>query len=444
MIEAVLPVPAAAEGPPSDFGELSRLIASRGLKFAELWFTDLEGRPWRIMMPTDAVNDRLFAHGLPLDGQPIGGSWDGVMRLRPKLDALYVDATASVPSLVMFCDILDPGGREPLALEPRHVLERAVSVAERRFDGVLVAGVEPEFILMEPDGRPAAESVVWDFLSRLAVMLGDAGIRVDWFRSGPASGQGRVQMRAGTPLQAADRVMLYRHLAANLARERGQTASFLPRPLAGGGTPGMPVHAAVWRRGENLFHDARGWALTSPLCRSFAGGVLSHLPALTALCAPTTNSYRRLIPGYSGPVNPVISTVDRTAVCRIPARTEDPAARRVKFCCPDPTANPYLALAAVILAGLDGVERRLEPPVDGDRPMGTRVPHSLEAALDGLDADRGFLTEGGAFTHRLIDAWIKDRWTRHILPVRLRPHAWELAKTEQFGSALGVEAASGW
>lgn len=421
MSPVALAWPAPAEAASASFDALSRLIAARGLEFAQFWFTDLEGRPWRITMPSDAVSESLFVSGLPLDGQPIGGSWDGVMLLRPGLDACYADTTGAAPSLVMFCDILVPGGSRPLPLEPRHVLARAVQLAEKRFSGELILGVEPEFILMDAEGRPAVEGAVWDLLSRLARALGDAGIRVDWFRTGPASGQGRAQMRAGPPLRMADRVMLYRHLAANLAREHGLAASFLPRPAAGGGTPGMPVHVALWRDGANLFHDEHGWALTSPLCRAFAGGVLSHLPALTALCAPTTDSYRRLIPGAAGPVNPVISTVDRTAVCRIPARSSVPGARRVKFCCPDSTANPYLAFAAVILAGLDGVGRRLEPPVDGDRPMGVRVPRCLEAALDGLAADRGFLTEGGAFTDLLLESWIADRRARRILPTGAVP-----------------------
>ena len=189
----------------------------------------------------------------------------------------------------------------------------------------------------------------------------------------------------------------------------------------------MPIHLALWKGGENLFHADRGWALTSPLCRAFAGGILSHLPALAAFCAPTTNSYRRLIPGVSGPTLPILSTVDRTAVCRIPARSTAPGARRVKFCSPDSTANPYLAFAAVLLAGLDGVERKKEVPIDGAEPMRVRLPHSLESALDALDADRDFLTDGGAFTKGLIDAWIQDRWTRHVLPVRSLPHPWELS-----------------
>ena len=420
--------------PPSAFASLEGLVASRGLRFAEFWFTDLAGRPWRITMPTQGVSESLFSDGLPLDGQPIGGSWDGLMLLLPRLDALYVDASARAPSLVMFCDVLDPSARAPLVLEPRHVLARAVRLAQERLGGDLVLGAEPEFILMEADGRPSDESVVWDLLSELATALGDAGIQVDWFRTGPAGGQGRAQMRAGPPLHMADRVMLYRRLAVHLARRRGLTASFLPRPLAGGGTPGMPVHLALWRDGENRFHDPDGWSLTSPLCRAFAGGLLSHLPALIALCAPTTNSFRRLIPGVAGPANPVISTDDRTAVCRIPTRSPAPEARRVKFCAPDSTANPYLAFAAIILAGLSGVERKLEPPVDRDPPLGVRVPHCLESALDGLDADRAFLTESGVFADPLLDAWIADRWTRYVLPVRTRPHPLELSQAEPFGN----------
>lgn len=420
------------------FDALKRTISARGLKYAEFWFTDLGGRPWRITMPTSAVNEALFAEGLPLDGQPIGGSWDGVMLLMPRLDAVYPDPTASTPSLVMFCDVLDPETKRPLPLEPRHVLARAVQRVEESLGARAVLGAEPEFILLDAGGRPAGESVVWEFLRELAQGLGNAGIQVDWFRTGPAAGQGRVQMRAGPPLLMADRVLLYRHLAKNISRALGLSAAFLPRPLADGGAPGMPMHLALWKDGENLFHDAGGWALSSPMCRAFAGGLLSHLPALAAFCAPTTNSYRRLIPGVSGPTLPLLSTVEKSAACRIPARSDAPGARRVKFCLPDATANPYLAFAAVLLAGLDGVERRLASPVDGDAPLRAGVPHSLEAALDRLKEDRGFLTAGGAFTDDLIGAWVEDRWARQIVPIRSRPHPWELSEMESFGRALGA------
>jgi glutamine synthetase len=423
------------------FEAVDELIRSRGLKFAEFWFTDLSGRPWRITMPADAVTPELFTQGLPLDGQPVGGTWDGVMLLLPRFDALYPDPTASAPTLAMFCDIHDPATREPLALEPRHVLARAVRRVEDRLAGTLALGAEPEFLLLESDGRPAVESVVWEFLRALALALGEAGIQVDWFRTGPASGQGRVQMRAGSPLLLADRVLFYRHLAANLARARRLSAVFLPKPLAGAAIPGFPVHQALWKDGRNLFHDDAGWAMTSQLCRSYAAGLLSHLPALLAFCAPSTNSYRRLIPGISGPTTPTLSTTDRTAACRIPARSSAPGARRVKFCCPDSTANPYLAFASIILAGLDGIEGALEPSIDGDAPRGACVPHSLESALDSLSADRGFLTHEGVFTDSLIDGWIKERWARQVIPVRSRPHPEELSELEPFVRARGADAA---
>jgi glutamine synthetase len=418
-----------------EFDAVGKLIRSKGLKFAEFWFTDLSGRPWRIMMPADAVTPALFADGLPLDGQPVGGAWDGVMLLRPSYDALYADMTASAPALAMFCDILDPVTRQPLPLEPRHVLRAAAAEVESRFGAVMALGAEPEFLLLESDGRPAVEAVVLEFLRMLALALIDSGIPVDWFRTGPAAGQGRVQMRAGPPVTTADRVLLYRHLAANISREHKLSAAFMPKPLAGAAIPGFPVHQAMWKGSRNLFHDDAGWALTSAACRSYAAGLLSHMPALLAFCAPSTNSYRRLIPGVSGPTKPILSISDRTAACRIPARSVAPEARRVKFCCPDSTANPYLAFAALILAGLDGLERGAEAPRDGDAPRPGAVPHSLESALDWLSADRAFLTRGNVFSDALIDAWITERWARQVLPVRTRPHPQELADVEPFAHA---------
>ncbi|MDD5655749.1 MAG: glutamine synthetase beta-grasp domain-containing protein [Elusimicrobia bacterium] len=417
------------------------LIRRHGLQYVEFWFTDLSGKPWRISMAAPALTEDIFRNGLPLDGQPVGGAWNGVMLLVPQAESLYVDPTASIPTLAMICDVLAPAGRRPLPLEPRHVLAHAQEQARKRLGAEVVIGAEPEFTLFDGPDRPACENEVWDFLRGLASQLGGAGIQVDWFRTGPAAGQGRVQMRAGPALLLADRVMLYRHFAAHLAGARGQAVSFLPRPAAQGGIPGMPVHHALWKDGVNLFHDEAGWAATSELCRRYAAGLLAHLPALLAFCAPTTNSYRRLIPGVCGPTEALLSATLRTAACRIPARDGASAARRVKFCCCDSTANPYLAFAAAIMAGLDGIERRLECPVDGD-PDGPerglpapRFPHSLESALEDLSADRDFLTASGAFSDAMIAAWIKDRWERHVVPVRSQPHPWELAHADIFGRA---------
>lgn len=365
------------------------------------------------------------------------------MLLVPQADPVYRDPAASIPTLAMLCDILDPLTKEPLALEPRHVLMRAEQQVHVRHGATVAMGAEPEFILIDDRGRVAGEDFVWDFLRAFAKALSESGIHVDWFRTGPAAGQGRVQMRSGSALQLADRVMLYRHTAAHLARRRKLTAAFLPRPVASEGAPGMPLHQALWKEGRNLFHDDAGWALTSELCRWYAGGILAHMPALLAFCAPTTNSYRRLIPGVTGPTDAMLSTTRKTAACRIPARSTAPGARRIKFCGPDSMANPYLAFGAVIMAGLDGIDRKLEPPVDGTLLPRANFPHGLESALEALDADREFLTSSGVFSDRLIDAWIKERWASQIIPVRSQPHPWELSHCDPFGQPGGLaEAAS--
>lgn len=427
------------------YDAVEELIRTRGLRYADFWFTDLPGRAWRITMPTSVVNENLFLTGLPLDGQPVGGSWNGVMLLVPQVDSVYQDPVASAPTLAMLCDILDPATQEPLALEPRHVLKRAEGQVYARLGATAVIGAEPEFILIEEGGRVAREDILWEFLRASGTTLSESGLQVDWFRTGPAAGQGRVQMHAGPPCQMADRVMLYRHTAASLARRRRLTAAFLPKPFAEGGTPAMPMHHALWKDGHNLFHDDDGWAMTSELCRWYAGGILAHLPAVLAFCAPTTNSYRRLIPGVAGPTEAILSTRSKAAACRIPARSTSPSARRVKFWGADSMANPYLAFAAVILAGLDGIERKIEAPVDGETPLRTQFPHCLESALDALDADREFLTGAGVFSDELIDAWIKDRWASQIIPVRLQPHPWELANFDPFGHPGGLaEDAAAW
>jgi glutamine synthetase len=223
--------------------------------------------------------------------------------------------------------------------------------------------------------------------------------------------------------------MLYKHVARSLAQKTGRTVTFLPKPLPGDAAAGMLVHHALWRDGENLFHDSEGWALASRTCRWYAGGLLRHAPALLAFCAPTTNSYRRLLPGSEAPTELVLSRNRGTAACRIPAGTTgpDPATRRIKFCCADGSSNPYLALAAMLMAGLDGIENRVEPPLDEEAPGApARLPDSLEAALAALKEDAGFLKKCGVFTETLIQAWIEERWQHQVLPVRSRPHPWEL------------------
>jgi glutamine synthetase len=232
----------------------------------------------------------------------------------------------------------------------------------------------------------------------------------------------------------ADQVMTYKYVVKNAARAAGKTATFMPKPIFGDNGSGMHTHQSLWKEGTPLFADRSGPAGLSQLARGYAAGLLVHAPALLAFCAPTTNSYRRLVPGYEAPVNLAYSSRNRSACIRIPMYSDAPKAKRLEFRCPDASANPYLAFAAMLMAGLDGIERGLDPgePADFDLFEGEHaeirtVPGSLAEALDALEADHEFLTKGGVFSEDLIRTWIDWKRENEIDPVRLRPHPMEFS-----------------
>jgi glutamine synthetase len=393
-------------------------------RFAEFWFTELGGRPRRVTIGADAVDDRLFANGLTLDGASTGPEWRGLVRIDADPDSVLLDPIAAGPTIAIF-------GEVAAVPEGRAALRRAEGLLrERGIADVASIGAEGEFFLVEPaTGLPAAESVVWDLLREIAAALERAEIEPDGFRAGPGAGQGRVQMRSAPALRTADRMIFYRAIVRALARRSGREASFLPRPFVGSVAGGMPIHVALWRDGENVFHDEHGAARASAVCRSFAAGVLEHAAALAAICAPSTNSWVRFLAAETAPTALELSTDSPRALCRIPARSPAPAARRIKIRLPDGTSNPYLALAAVLAAGIDGVERKLDPQ---SSRRSDRLPRSFEAALDALESDRGFLERNGVFASELLDAWIEECWTRRILPVRSEPHPAELRLEREF------------
>jgi glutamine synthetase len=227
--------------------------------------------------------------------------------------------------------------------------------------------------------------------------------------------------------------MLYKYVIKNEALRAGKSATFMPKPIFGDNGSGMHCHQSLWKEGTPLFADKSGPAGLSQLARAYVAGLLEHAPALLALCAPTTNSYRRLVPGYEAPVNLAYSSRNRSACIRIPTYSESPKAKRIEFRCPDPTANPYLAFSAMLMAGLDGIERGLDPgePADFDLFEDdhgvTQVPGSLAEALDALEADHAFLTKGGVFSEDLIRTWIDWKRENEVDAVRLRPHPMEFA-----------------
>ncbi|MFI5027303.1 MAG: hypothetical protein ACHQCI_11220, partial [Solirubrobacterales bacterium] len=269
-----------------------------------------------------------------------------------------------------------------------------------------------------------------DLRTRMVLTLERLGIPCEFHHHEVASGgQCEIDLRYGTLTRMADQIMSYKYVVKNVARAAGKCVTFMPKPLFGDNGSGMHTHQSRWQGGETLMADGDGYAGLSTLARSYVAGLLAHAPALLAFCAPTTNSYRRLVPGYEAPVNLVYSQRNRSACIRIPMYSEAPKAKRVEFRCPDAAANPYLAFAAMLMAGLDGIERGLDPgePADYDlfeesRGEVPQVPGSLDEALDALEADHEFLTKGGVFSEDVIQTWIDYKRENEIDLVRLRPH----------------------
>ncbi|MEE9161488.1 MAG: type I glutamate--ammonia ligase, partial [Candidatus Neomarinimicrobiota bacterium] len=275
-----------------------------------------------------------------------------------------------------------------------------------------------------------------DFRSECVQKLEHFGIVVEKHHHEVATaGQAEIDMRYDTLTKMADYVIIQKYVVKNVARAHGKVATFMPKPIFGDNGSGMHTHQSLWRGGTNLFYDADGYGLISATCRHYIGGLLKHAPALLALVAPTTNSYRRLVPGFEAPVNLVYSTRNRSACIRIPTYFSSPAARRLEFRLPDPACNPYLAFAAMLMAGLDGVINEMEPPDPVDANLYElppeeaakiqQVPGSLEEVLHALERDYEFLLRGDVFTEDLIGKWLDYKRDNELDPIRLRPHPYE-------------------
>jgi len=249
------------------------------------------------------------------------------------------------------------------------------------------------------------------------------------------AGQCEIDMRFTTLTKMADQLLWYKYIVKNVALQHDKVATFMPKPLFDDNGSGMHTHQSLWNGDKPLFFDKKGYALTSDLCRWYIGGLLKHARGLMALAAPTTNSYKRLVPGFEAPVNLVYSARNRSAAARIPVFNENPKAKRIEFRPPDPTCNPYLAFSAMLMAGLDGIENKIDPgaPLEKNTyDLSARetarirtVPASLEEALNELQRDHAYLLKGGVFTQDVIDTWIAYKREAEVDPVRLRPHPWE-------------------
>jgi glutamine synthetase len=277
-----------------------------------------------------------------------------------------------------------------------------------------------------------------DIRSEMIIKMGNIGIDIELHHHEVASaGQCEIDMRFDTLLSMADKLQKYKYVVRTTAAEHGYSATFMPKPIFGDNGSGMHVHQSLWKDGKPLFFDANGYALLSDTARWYIGGVLKHAPALLAICAPTTNSYRRLVPGFEAPINLVYSMRNRSAAIRIPTYSDSPKARRVEVRFPDPTANPYLAFAAMMMAGIDGIQNKIEPPaplsadiyeLSTEEKAGiASTPGSLAEALTALEEDHEFLLKGGVFTADLIESFIDYKRSKDVVAVALRPHPYEFA-----------------
>ncbi len=444
-------------------------------KMVDLKFCDLLGSWQHMTMPLRALETTSFDEGLGFDGSSIRG-WQGIaesdMLLMPDPATAVLDPFTAEPTLSLVCEIADPTTREPYHRDPRRIARRA----EEHLLGTGIAdtayfGPECEFFVFdevsfetginashysvdsaeghwnsgkpglgytvrEKEGYfpPAPHDTLADLRTAMVLTLEQLGIPCEFHHHEVASGgQCEIDLRYETLTRMADQVMTYKYVVKNVARAAGKTATFMPKPLYGDNGSGMHTHQSLWKEGTPLMADKSGYAGLSQLARSYVGGLLAHAPALLAFCAPTTNSYRRLVPGFEAPVNLVYSQRNRSACIRIPMYSDSPKAKRLEFRCPDAAANPYLAFSAMLMAGLDGIEKSLDAgePADWDlfeEDHGVmQVPGSLAEALDALESDHEFLTKGGVFSEELIRTWIDYKRENEVDPVRLRPSPAEFA-----------------
>jgi glutamine synthetase len=466
--------------------EVAKFIEKNNIQIVDLKFNDLPGLwqhfsiPPRELKELDDLQNSIWEDGIGFDGSSIRGFQkiqESDMILIPDPASARLDPACQVPTLSIICDIKDPLTRELYTRDPRCIAKKAeaylksTGVADLsywgpeleffvfddiRFDQTENAGyyyvdsIEGEWnsgreehpnLGYKPRFKegyfpvPPHDSLQ-DIRSEMILTMERVGIDVEVHHHEVATaGQCEIDMKFNTLVTMADNVLWYKYIVKNVARKHGKVATFMPKPLFNDNGSGMHTHQSLWKEGKPLFFDEKGYALTSQLCRWYIGGLLTHARALMAFCAPTTNSYKRLVPGFEAPVNLVYSARNRSAAARIPVYTAQPKAKRIEFRPPDGASNPYLAFAAMLMAGLDGIEKQIDPgdPLDkntyelsaSEAASLKTVPGSLEEALQALEGDHDFLTKGGVFTPDVIEVWLEYKRETEIDAIRLRPHPYE-------------------
>ena len=459
--------------------EVLKLAADKGAKVFDLRFLDFPGLWQHMTHPISELTEDIFTEGLGFDGSSIRG-WQAIdasdMLVMPDPATARMDPFMKEPTLVMICDIADPLTHERYTRDPRNIAKKAESyVKDSGVADTVFVGPEAEFFILDDirydsnehsayyfvdsvegqwnTGRvegpnlgykprfkegyfpvPPSDSM-HDIRTEMILTMEKLGIRVETHHHEVATaGQAEIDMRFNSLVDMADNLMWYKYIIKNVARRYDKTVTFMPKPLFNDNGSGMHVHQSLWKDGQPLF-AGDGYAGISQMCLNYIGGILKHAPALCAFVAPTTNSYKRLVPGFEAPVNLAYSSRNRSAAVRIPMYSPSPKAKRIEVRFPDPSCNGYLAFSAMLMAGMDGIENRIDPgePLDKDIYSLTpaelskvpSVPGSLEGALDALEQDHEFLLKGDVFTSDAIEQWLDYKRSNEVDQVRLRPHPFE-------------------
>lgn len=455
--------------------EVLKFAKENGVKMVDVKFTDLPGTWQHFSIPAHELKEDMFVEGIPFDGSSIRGFQainESDMLVIPDASTAILDPFTAVPTLSLVCNIAHPLTKQPYSRDPRYVAQKAENYL--RSSGIADTayfGPEAEFYIFDQvnyastDNKQYAEvdsvEAHWnsgsgglghlmnnkggyfpvapndtyqDLRTEMVLKLEELGIPVEaQHHEVGAPGQAEIDIRFGTLVKTADAMLLYKYIVKNTARKYGKTVTFMPKPIFGDNGSGMHTHQSLWKDEKPLFYDADGYAGLSQMARYYVGGILTHAPAILAIAASTTNSYKRLVPGFEAPVNLVFSKGNRSAAVRIPL-TDNAKAKRIEFRPPDPTANPYLLFSALLMAGLDGIRREIDPSDYGFGPVDrdlyslsaeelseiSSVPGSLDEALKALENDHAFLLEGGVFTSDLLEKYIEFK-REQVDVVRLRP-----------------------
>ena len=461
--------------------EVLRYIKDENVKFVDVRFTDLPGVQQHFNVPAQSVTEDFFIEGQMFDGSSIRGFQainESDMKLIPDVTSAFVDPFRAEKTIAVNFSIVDPYTNEPYSRDPRQVAAKAeayltsTGIADTAFfapEAEFYIFDDVRFETSQNEGYYHIDSIegAWntgrveeggnrgyktrykggyfpvpptdhfaDLRDEICIILDDLGLEVERSHHEVGTGgQAEINYRFDTLGRSADKVQLFKYVVKNVAWRAGKTATFMPKPLFGDNGSGMHCHQSLWKDGVPLFYDELGYGGLSDMARWYVGGLLHHAPSLLAFTNPTVNSYHRLVPGYEAPVNLVYSARNRSACIRIPVTGTNPKAKRIEFRVPDPSGNPYLAFAAQLMAGLDGIKNKIEPaaPIDKDlyelppdeAASIAQVPGSLNEVLDRLEADHDYLSEGGVFTEDLIETWIDYKRTAEIAPIQLRPHPHE-------------------